>query len=92
MEKSTRLRIPLGDVEIQEVGGVQYLVARLSSTKSGKEYVAELKRGQIVVVPVSMRAHLSGLLKKQGIFTRYRTVVPGEWAEFAPCAKRRFKA
>ena len=90
---NTNLTIPNGSVEIQEVNGVKYLVARLdtSETSPCSQFVSELKNGKPVVVPWSKRSHLTTLLKHAGVFTRQKTLVPGHWVTFLPCPERKFK-
>jgi len=85
------LKIPNGSAEIQEVNGIKYLVARLDEPKTCSDYLAELRRGNPVVVPFSKRGHLTGILKRESVFTRYETLVPGQWVTFIPCEKREFK-
>ncbi len=85
------LKIPLNGAEIQVVGGVQYLVARLEDQKTCKDYLAQLRKGEPVVVPYSKRGQLTGLLKKESVFTRQTTSVPGQWVTFIPCEAREFK-
>ena len=85
------LTIPVDGAEIQMVNHVKYLVARLDEQKTCSDYLLELRKGNPVVVPFSKRGHLTGLLKKESIFTRYETLVPGEWITFLPCEKREFK-
>jgi hypothetical protein len=89
---SVCLTIPLTGAEIQQVGEVKYLVARLDDNKTCAEYASDLRKGVPVVVPASKRGHLSGLLKKESIYTRHQTVPGGKWVSFIPCEKRDFKA
>lgn len=87
------LKIPIKDAEIQEVDGVKYLVARLDEQgKNSSDYLEELRKGNPVVVPWSKRGYLTGLLKKEGIYTRQKTVVAGQWITFFPCEEREFKS
>lgn len=87
------LRIPVNGVEIQEVDGVKYLVARLDEQgKDCSDYLEELRKGNPVVVPWSKRGYLTGLLKKKKIFTRQKTVLAGQWITFFPCEEREFKS
>lgn len=85
------LKIPVNGTEIQVVGKVKYLVARLDEQKSCSEFLLELQSGNPVVVPFSKRAYLTGLLKEASIFTRQKTLVAGQWISFSPCGKREFK-
>lgn len=79
-------------VEIKEVGGVKYLIARLDERgKTCSDYLEELRKGKPVVVTYSKRGHLTGLLKKESVFTRQKTVVAGQWVAFFPCSARNFK-
>lgn len=90
---NTNLTIPNGSAEIQEVDGIAYLVARLDIAKTGacSEFVSELKKGKPVVVPWSKRSHLTTVLKRERVFTRQQTLVPGHWVTFLPCPERKFK-
>jgi hypothetical protein len=83
--------LPKNGTVILEHEGVNYLVSRLEGGKTSAEFVAELQQGKPVVVPFSRRGHITGLLKKAGIFTRQQTLVAGQWITFLPCAKRDFK-
>lgn len=65
--------------------GLNTLLARLDERKNCSEHLAELRAGRPVVVPASSRAHLTGLLKKESMFTRHKTVVAGQWVAFFPC-------
>lgn len=85
------LKIPVSGAEIQEVSGVQYLVVRLDRNSTCSDFISELRSGRPVVVPFSKRGHLTGLLKKEGIYTRQKTVIAGQWTTFLPCEKREFK-
>ena len=91
---NTTLAITNGSAEIQEVSGVKYLVARLEDAEKGacSHFVSELEAGRPVVVPFSKRAWLTTLLKKERVFTRSKTVVPGQWVTFIPCEEREFKS
>lgn len=84
--------LPEKGAEIQEVNGVQYLIARLDGqVKTCSDYLSELRKGNPVVVPSSKRGHLIGLLKKVGVFTRSQTLVAGQWVTFIPCEEREFR-
>lgn len=85
------LKIPKNGAEIQTVKGIQYLVARLDAQKTCADYLNALRRGETVVVPLSKRTHLTGLLKRESIFTRQKTLVAGKWISFTPCEEREFK-
>ncbi len=85
------LSIPAKGAEIQEIKGVKYLVARLDEQKTCMEYAAELRKGKPVVIPASKRGHLTGILKKESIFTTHSTAPGGQWVTFVPCEKRDFK-
>jgi hypothetical protein len=89
---NTTLTIPNGVAEIQEVNGVKYLVARLDTVRTCSDFISELKAGNPVIVPFSKRAHLTGLLKKEKVFTRQKTVIAGQWVTFLPCSEREFKS
>lgn len=90
---NTNLTVPNGSAEIQEVDGVKYLVAKLDGqNKNCSDFVSDLRKGNPVLVPYSKRAHLTGLLKKESIFTRQQTVIAGQWVAFFPCAEREFKS
>lgn len=86
------LAIPAGEAEIQEVDGVEYLVARLDKQKTCSDFISELRIGRPVVVPCSKRGHLTTTLKREGIYTRQKTVVAGQWITFVPCEEREFKS
>jgi hypothetical protein len=86
------LKIPTNGAEIQEVDGVKYLVAKLDEQKNCSDFLSELRKGMPVVVPFSKRGRLTSILKKESVFTRQRTVVPGKWTTFIPCEAREFKS
>jgi len=86
------LTVPVGDrAEVQVVDGEKYLVCRLDELRDCSYYLEELQKGRPVVVPCSKRGYLTGLLKEKRVFTRQRTVVPGQWITFTPCEERQFK-
>ncbi len=86
------LKVPANGAEIQEVDGVRYLIAKLDAQKKTcRDFLEELRKGNPVVVPCSKRAQLTGLLKKESVFTRQKTVVSGQWVSFFPCEAREFK-
>lgn len=85
------LKIPLGGAEIQEVGGVKFLVSKLEEQKTCSEFISELRKGKPVVVPWSKRSHMVGSLKKESVFTRSKTLVTGQWVTFIPCEEREFR-
>ena len=87
------LKVPTEcDAEIQEDDGVEYLVARLDKEKTCSDFLSELRSGAPVVVPCSKRGHLTTLLKKEGIYTRQKAVVAGQWFTFVRCEAREFKS
>ncbi len=86
------LKIPVDGAEIQEVDGVEYLVARLDKTQTCSDYVDELRKGRPVVVPCSKRGHLTSHLKAENIPTRQTSMVAGQWIAFIPCEAREFKS
>ena len=86
------LTIPVSGAEIQDVDGAKYLVARLDETRTCADYLAELKRGQPVVVPWSKRGQLTTRLKAGNVPTRQKTMVAGQWIAFMPCEAREFKS
>ena len=85
------LSLPACGAEIRDVDGVKYLVAKLEDAKTCVEFAADLRSGKPVVVPASKRGHLTGILKKESIHTRYFTVPGGQWVTFIPCEARDFK-
>lgn len=85
------LTLPTHGANVQEIDGIKYLVARLEETRTCEWYISELKQGKPVVVPHSKRGHLIGLLKAQGIFTKSKTLVIGQWISFVPCEQREFR-
>ena len=86
------LTIPKEGVEIQEVDGVKYLVAKLDKELNCSDFISELRNGRPVVVPFAKRGHLTTLLKRESIYTRQTTSVPGMWVTFIPCQERKFKS
>jgi len=91
-KKEYMLKIPVNGAEIQEVDGVEYLVARLDKTLVCSDYVDELRKGRPVVVPSSKRGHLTTQLKAGNISTRQKSMVAGQWIAFIPCEAREFKS
>ena len=85
------LTIPVDGAEIQEVDGVEYLVARLDKTLTCADFINELRKGRPVVVPCSKRGHLTTQLKAGNIPTRQKTMVAGQWVAFIPCEAREFR-
>jgi hypothetical protein len=85
------LTIPVNGVEIQTVDGVKYLVAKLEDTMTCAEYAQQLQAGKPVVVPATKRGHLTSMLKKMLVYTKYTTIPGGQWVTFIPCEKRDFK-
>jgi len=85
------LTIPANGAEIQQVGEVKYLVARLDEHKTCSDYLLELRKGRPIVIPASKRGHMTGLLKKESIYTHHQTAPGGQWVTFLPCEKREFQ-
>lgn len=87
------LPLPAGDqAEIHVVDGHTYMVVRIDGSPKVDWYLSELKAKRSVMVPQSKRGHLVGALKKAGIHTTSKTVVPGQWALFTPCKRREFRS
>src|SRR6266498_4302366 len=86
------LPLPLTNVpEIHVVGGQRYLVAKVPETLLTVEQMLNcLRRGDMVLCPVSRRGQLTTELKKATIYTKQKKL-NNEWLMFRPCNKRPFK-
>lgn len=71
-------------------GEKRFIVCEITEHDTVAAMANKLKQGLSVICPTSKRSHLTGLLKKEGVSTKYRTI-NHDFCIFRPCEKREFK-